>query len=435
MYALADCNNFFVSCERVFRPDLEGLPVVVLSNNDGCAIARSNEAKRLGIKMGQPMFEFRHLIESGTVTVFSSNFALYGDMSRRVQMTLSRYAPAIEVYSIDESFIDLTGFSPDTDFDRWAKALSHECRRCTGIPVSVGVSPTKTLAKIASKLCKQYPATRGGCWMYRRQDVEKVLKKFPIEDIWGIGRRYAKRFKGYFGLNTAYDLYCKDEAWISMEMGISGLRTWKELHGIPCIDFEDSPRNKKQIMISRSFASEITDLDELSSQVSMFSSMAVEKLRRQGTCCGTVTVFIMTNRFRKDGKSQFESRLVRFPVETDSTLEVNTAVMRALQAMFREGYGYKKAGVLLGDIIPTDKVQLSMFDTVDREKHARLMSTIDNINRRNGRYTIGMASQSLDGIKMNREHLSPCYTTDWNDIITIHCGHAVTPDRKGNSCH
>lgn len=176
MYALADCNNFFVSCERVFRPDLERRPVVVLSNNDGCAIARSNEAKRLGIKMGQPMFEFRPLIESGAVTVFSSNFALYGDMSRRVQQTLSRFAPAIEVYSIDESFIDLTGLSPDTDFDLWAKTVSRECRRCTGIPVSVGVSPTKTLAKIASKLCKQYPATRGGCWMHRQQDVEKVLK-------------------------------------------------------------------------------------------------------------------------------------------------------------------------------------------------------------------------------------------------------------------
>ena len=233
MYALADCNNFFVSCERVFRPDLEGRPVVVLSNNDGCAIARSNEAKRLGIKMGQPMFEFRPLIESGAVTVFSSNFALYGDMSRRVQQTLSRFAPAIEVYSIDESrfapaievysidesFIDLTGLSPDTDFDLWAKTVSRECRRCTGIPVSVGVSPTKTLAKIASKLCKQYPATRGGCWMHRQQDVEKVLKKFPIEDIWGIGRRYTKRFKGYFGMSTAWDFYTRDESWASAESG------------------------------------------------------------------------------------------------------------------------------------------------------------------------------------------------------------------------
>ena len=364
MYALADCNNFFVSCERVFRPDLEGLPVVVLSNNDGCAIARSNEAKRLGIKMGQPMFEFRHLIESGAVTVFSSNFSLYGDMSRRVQMTLSRFAPAIEVYSIDESFIDLTGLSQDTDFDLWAKTVSRECRRCTGIPVSVGVSPTKTLAKVASKLCKQYPATKGGCWMHRQQDIEKVLKKFPLEDIWGIGRRYTKRFKGYFG----------------------------------------------------------TDLDELSAQVSMFCSMAVEKLRKQGSCCGCVTVFITTNRFHTDsGRNQFESRLAQFLTPTDSTLEINTAVMHTLMDMFRKGYGYKRAGVVLGDIIPSGNVQQDIFDNTDRERHSRLMAVMDSINRREGRNTVGLASQSLDGIKMNREHLSPCYTTDWNDIITVHC--------------
>ena len=422
MFALADCNNFFVSCERVFRPDLEGRPVVVLSNNDGCAIARSNEAKRLGIKMGQPMFEFRPLIESGAVTVFSSNFALYGDMSRRVQQTLSRFAPAIEVYSIDESFIDLTGLSPDTDFDLWAKTVSRECRRCTGIPVSVGVSPTKTLAKIASKLCKQYPATKGGCWMYRQQDVEKVLKKFPIEDIWGIGRRYTKRFKGYFGMSTAWDFYTRDESWINAEMGIGGVRTWQELHGIPCISFEDTAQAKKQIMISRTFAKEITDLDELSAQVSMFCSMAVEKLRKQNSCCGNVTVFIMTNRFHRDStREQFESRMVQFPTDTDSTLEINTAVMRTTREMYRDGYGYKRAGVMLGDIIPAGKVQLSFFDNVDRERHSRLMSVMDSINRKEGRNTIGVASQSLEGIKMNREHLSPCYTTDWNDIISVNC--------------
>ena len=422
MYALADCNNFFVSCERVFRPDLEGRPVVVLSNNDGCAIARSNEAKRLGIRMGQPMFEFRHLIDSGSVTVFSSNFALYGDMSRRVQQTLSRFAPAIEVYSIDESFIDLTGLGADTDLDLWAKTVSGECRRCTGIPVSVGVAPTKTLAKIASKLCKQYPATKGGCWMHRPEDVEKVLQRFSIEDIWGIGRRYSRRFKGYFGMNTAWDFYIKDKSWVSTEMGIGGVRTWQELHGIPSISFEDSAQAKKQIMISRTFAKEITGLDELSAQVSMFCSMAVEKLRRQGSSCSNVTVFIMTNRFHRDnGLTQFESRMTQFPTATDSTLEINTAVMHVIRDMFRSGYGYKRAGVVLGDILPSDKVQLSFFDNIDRDRHSRLMSVMDSINRREGRNTVGLASQSLEGIKMNREHLSPCYTTEWNDIITVHC--------------
>ena len=258
--------------------------------------------------------------------------------------------------------------------------------------------------------------------MYRQQDVEKVLKKFPIEDIWGIGRRYSKRFKGYFGLKTAYEFYMKDEAWVNAEMGIGGVRTWQELHGIPCISFEDTVQAKKQIMISRTFAKEITDLDDLSAQVSMFCSMAVEKLRKQHSCCGNVTVFIMTNRFhRGSGRDQFESRIVQFPTSTDSTLEINTGVMRSVSEMFREGYGYKRAGVMLGDIIPSDKVQMSFFDEVDRDRHSRLMSVMDSINRREGRNTIGVASQSLAGIKMNREHLSPCYTTEWNDIITVRC--------------
>ena len=258
--------------------------------------------------------------------------------------------------------------------------------------------------------------------MHRQQDVEKVLKKFPIEDIWGIGRRYTKRFKGYFGMSTAWDFYTRDESWVNAEMGIGGVRTWQELHGIPCISFEDTAQAKKQIMISRTFAKEITDLDELSAQVSMFCSMAVEKLRKQGSCCGCVTVFITTNRFHTDnGRNQFESRLAQFLTPTDSTLEINTAVMHTLMDMFRKGYGYKRAGVVLGDIIPSGNVQQDIFDNTDRERHSRLMAVMDSINRREGRNTVGLASQSLDGIKMNREHLSPCYTTDWNDIITVHC--------------
>ena len=253
MYALADCNNFFVSCERVFRPDLEGKAVVVLSNNDGCAVSRSNEAKKLGVKMGQPLFEFKHLVQSGAVTVFSSNYVLYGDMSHRVQLVLRSAAPAIEIYSIDESFMDLTGME-HSDLDLWAKNLSAKCRKDTGIPISVGVAPTKTLAKIASKLCKQYPKTRGGCYMHHIQDIEKVLKKLPLEDIWGIGRRYSARFKNYYGLTTAYDFYMKDEAWVHSEMGITGVRTWRELHSIPSIFFEDAPQTRKQIMVSRSFS-------------------------------------------------------------------------------------------------------------------------------------------------------------------------------------
>ena len=418
MYALADCNNFFVSCERVFRPDLEGKAVVVLSNNDGCAVSRSNEAKKLGVKMGQPLFEFKHLVQSGAVTIFSSNYVLYGDMSHRVQLVLRSAAPAIEIYSIDESFMDLTGLE-HSDLDLWAKNLSAKCRKDTGIPISVGVAPTKTLAKIASKLCKQYPKTRGGCYMHHIQDIEKVLKKFPLEDIWGIGRRYSARFKNYYGLTTAYDFYMKDEAWVHSEMGIAGVRTWRELHSIPSISFEDAPQTRKQIMVSRSFSEEISDIEELSKQVSLFCSIATEKLRKQNCACQNAIVFIRTNRFKENIKQQFEGKLISFPVATESTIEINSAIIAALHHIFIPGTKYKKAGVLLTEIVPNNKVQLSFFDELDRDKHNRLMKAIDSINTKSGHTSIGVASQSFDGFKMHREHLSPCYTTDWNDILIV----------------
>lgn len=420
MYALADCNNFFVSCERVFRPDLEGKPVVVLSNNDGCAVSRSNEAKRLGIKMGQPLFEFKELVESGLVTIFSSNYVLYGEMSSRVQHVLSGAAPSIEIYSIDESFLDLNGMEHN-DLDLWAKSLSARCNTETGIPISVGVAPTKTLAKIASKLCKQYPKTNGGCFMHKPQQIEKVLKNFPIEDIWGIGRKYSSRFKNYYGLTTAYDFYMKDEPWIHSEMGITGVRTWRELHSIPSISFEDAQHNKKQIMVSRSFSEEIASIEELSKQVSLFCSIATEKLRKQHSCCNSATVFIRTNRFKNNISQQFEGKLITFPVATNSTIEINAAVIATLHQLFRPGVKYKKAGVMLTEIIPDNKVQLSFFDDLDRDKHTRLMKAIDSINTRTGHTSIGVASQSFDGFKMHRDHLSPCYTTDWNDILVVKC--------------
>lgn len=419
MYALADCNNFFVSCERVFRPDLNGKAVVVLSNNDGCAISRSNEAKKLGVNMGQPLFQFRDLVSTGKVTVFSSNFLLYGDMSRRVRYVLQSAAPAVEIYSIDECFIDLNGME-GKDLDTWAKTLSARCLRETGIPVSVGVAPTKTLAKISSKLCKQYPRLLGGCYLYRPADIAKVLKKFPLEDVWGIGRRYSSRFRN-FGILTAADFVAKGEQWARDAMGLPGYNMWQELQGIPCIGFENSPAPKKQIMVSRSFSKEVTSLEDLSQQVSMFCAMAVEKLRKQHSTCSSATVFVWTNRFRKEGNQQYEGTLVTFPVATDSTLEINSGILAALRTLFRQGYGYKRAGVCLSEISDGGTVQLSAFDSIDHEKHSRLMSTVDLINKKEGHTAVSVASQSFDGIRMNREHLSPEYTTDWEDIITVHC--------------
>lgn len=252
MYGLCDCNNFFVSCERLFRPDLEGRPVVVLSSNDGCVISRSNEAKTLGIRMGQPYFQVRGMIERHDVAVFSGNMALYGDLSRRVIGRLRELVPAAEVYSIDEAFIDFGGIATE-ELDALGHRLGRTIRRDTGIPVSIGIAPTKTLAKIASKLCKSYPRLDGCCLMHRAEDVDKVLGRFPVGDVWGIGRRHRAMLQAA-GVATARDLAQRSEAWVRGRMGITGVRTWRELRGEACIDFETAPAARQQISVSRSFA-------------------------------------------------------------------------------------------------------------------------------------------------------------------------------------
>lgn len=314
MFALADCNNFFASCERVFRPDLQGKPVIVLSNNDGCAIARSNEAKALGIKMGAPFFKIKDIVRRHNVAVFSGNMALYGDMSQRVRWVLEEFAPGIEVYSIDEAFLDLRGMK-NIDFDAYAKRISAQCWKMTSIPVSVGIAPTKTLAKIASKLCKQYPKLRGGCYMHRPQDIEKVLRKFPIEDVWGIGRRTAPKLKAR-GVNTAYEFTQMPEGVVRMMLGIGGVRTWKELRGIPCLEFEDGFEAKQSICVSRSFSSEIYEVKELQEQIANFASAMASKLRKQQSVTSEMVVFAYTNRFREDVPQIHANTLVPFITPT-----------------------------------------------------------------------------------------------------------------------
>ena len=330
MYALADCNNFFASCERVFRPDLNGKPVIVLSNNDGCAVARSNEAKALGIKMGDPYFKIKDIIERNHVAVFSSNFALYGDMSRRVQEVLRSFAPAVEQYSIDEAFLDLTGME-NVDFAAFAREVSRACWKYTSIPVSVGVAPTKTLAKIASKLCKQYPKLQGGCYMYRPQDIEKVLRKFPAKDVWGIGRRSVKKLES-MGVKTAWDYTQLPETTVRKLFALPGFRTWKELKGIPCVEFEDMVEPKQSICVSRSFAHEITTLPELTEQVATFAVSAVAKLRKQGSLAQEITVFAMTNRFKDDAPQTSGGVCVPFP---DATADHRTVVLAAVEGCRR----------------------------------------------------------------------------------------------------
>jgi DNA polymerase V len=417
MYAIADCNNFFVSCERAFRPDLEGRPVIVLSRNDGCAIARSNEAKRIGIKMGDPLFKIRELVTRHNVAVFSTNMSLYADFSRRVRAVLRESAPFIEVYSIDEAFLDLRGIE-GVDFDNFAKTLSARCRRLTCIPVSVGVAPTKTLAKIAAELCKSYPKLRGGCFMHRKEDIEKGLKRWPIEDVWGIGRRSTPRLKAV-GVNTAYDFTQLSEAYVRREMGITGLRTWRELRGTPAIEFEAGADAKQSICNSRSFSTEIYDRAELSEQVAKFAAMTAEKLRSQNSVCSHLTVFAATNRFKEGEVQQFGHICIPFAEPTDSTIDIVRTAREALNEIFVRGTGYKKAGVVASGIIPREGAIVSMFNAEHQERHHKLMQALDNINSRVGDGAVVVASAGLSQVKANSAHRSPGYTTNWNELPVV----------------
>lgn len=418
MFALADCNNFFASCERVFRPDLQGKPVIVLSNNDGCAIARSNEAKALGIKMGDPLFKIRELVKQHRVAVFSGNMALYGDMSQRVRWVLEEFAPAIEVYSIDECFLDLRGLN-NIDFDAYAKRIAAQCRKLTSIPLSVGIAPTKTLAKIASKLCKHYPKLNGGCYMHRPQDIEKVLRSFPIEEVWGIGRRLVPKLK-IRGVHTAYDFTQLSEEVVQALLGNTGVRTWKELQGVPCIEFEDGFEVRQSICVSRSFSSEIRQLQELQEQVANFASSMAGKLRRQGSVAAEMVVFAYTNRFKEDQPQAHANTLVSFLTPTADERTLVTQAVGATKTLFQEGYGYKKAGVIATKILDAKRVMHSLFeDTAAAEREQKITSALDAINATFGRGTVRLAVQGSGAIRSTSENQSPHYTTRWSDLPKV----------------
>ena len=415
MFALADCNNFFASCERVFRPELNGKPVVVLSNNDGCAVARSNEAKALGIKMGDPLFKIRDIVERGHVAVFSSNFALYGDMSRRVQEVLAGFAPSVEQYSIDEAFLDLRGMDIE-DPDAYAKEISRQCKRLTSIPVSVGIAPTKTLAKIASKLCKQYPKLQGGCYMHKPQDIEKVLRKYPVGDVWGIGRRSAAKLAG-MGVQTAWQYVSLPETSVRKLFALPGWKTWKELQGIPCIEFEDMVEPKQSICVSRSFAHEITDCELLCEQVANFAADAARTLRSQGSLALELAAFAFTNRFKDSAPQTFGSHVAVFPDGTSEHREIVSAAVASTRALYRKGFAYKKAGVVITKLIQRDDATGSLFaDEAAAESEKRLSESIDRISRSYGKGAVRFGVQGDGRIRSSREHQSPHYTTLWSDI-------------------
>lgn len=417
MFGLCDCNNFFVSCERAFDPSLEGRPVVVLSNNDGCVVSRSNEAKAIGIKMGQPLFQIRDLVNRENVKVCSSNYHLYGDMSQRVMMTLKQRVPAIEIYSIDEAFLQLDGI-PTERLKTFGEELARTVKRNTGIPVSIGISHTKTLAKVASKLCKKYPKLNNACLMHRDEDIRKVLEKFPIEDVWGIGRRQTKMFKEC-RIATAAQFRDLPEEWIDNRLNITGKRTWLELKGTPCIDFSHETADKQSITVSRSFSKELYSIDELHETITTFAGIATEKLRKQKCVAQELQVFIFTNRHREDQPQHYECGQVQFATATDSTLEIVKAATATLAKIYRKGFGYKKSGIRLSRITPATAVQGSLFDSVDRPKHKKLMAAIDRINAEMGRESVKLVSQGTLTDHTNREHLSPQYTTRWEDIMVV----------------
>lgn len=417
MYALADCNNFFVSCERVFRPDLEGKPVIVLSNNDGCAVARSNEAKALGIGMGAPYFKIKEIIERNNVAVFSGNHSLYGDMSRRIRMTLAEFAPHVEVYSIDEAFLDLRGMESE-DFDALAKRISARCKKNTGIPVSVGIAPTRTLAKIASKLCKQYPKLRGGCYMHRAEDIEKVLRKFPINNVWGVGRKMFAKLQDR-GINTAYDFTQMPQYIVQKMFGVTGLRTWRELRGESCIEIAATTDTRQSISNTRSFSQEITQREVLAEQVANFAAMTAEKLRKQRSVCGELHIFAVTNRFRDDQPQSYASTIVHFSEPTNSSRQIITAAVTAAREIFVAGYSYKKAGVTALKIQPQEGIAYDLFgNNRDREKELNLTKALDDITVKAGYNSIRFGIQGSGRIRMANEHRSPCYTTQWGEIPT-----------------
>lgn len=418
LFGLADCNNFFCSCERVFHPELRNVPVVVLSNNDGCVIARSEESKRLGLKMGDPLFQVRDLIEANQVAVFSSNHTLYGSLSNRVMSLLARYTPDLTQYSIDEAFLDLSGLGDAEHLKAYGERIAAHVRKATGIPISLGIAETKTLAKVASKYAKKYPGYRGCCMIDTAEKREKALAGFDIKDAWGIGRQLHKALT-YYGINTAADFANKKESWVRGKFNVVVLQTWKELNGISCISVEELPE-KKSICTSRSFAEQgITDLSVLEEAVANFAASCSEKLRRQKSCCRGITVFAYTSRFRMDVPHHAIHQSMVLHIPTQSSAEIIGAALHVLRSNFRQGiYAYKKAGVILWDISSQRQVQQDLFDPVDRTKQSVLMKAIDAINQKNGRNKIRVAVQGTDvrfGLK--REYLSKQYTTNINDII------------------
>ena len=448
MIGLADCNNFYCSCERVFRPDLIGKPVVVLSNNDGCVIARSEEAKALGYKMGDPFYQVKEKLEAEGVAIFSSNYTLYGSLSNRVMSMLSHYSPHIDQYSIDESFFDVdqsmaerffqdnlkendTFLNNESLLHQYGAKISADVLRAVGIPISIGIAETKTLAKIGSKFAKKYKGYHGCCLIDTDERRHKALSLFPIEDVWGIGRQISRKLD-YMGIRTAAQFADKKESWVRSHFNITTVRTWKELNGESCISIEELPQ-KKSICTSRSFAGEgISDKDVVEEAVANFAVRCAEKLRHQGSVCQGITVFAWTSRFNENVPEYTIHDSLTLPIATNAQEEIVGAALSILRAKYPKpmadsrpdctdmSFYFKKAGVILWQISPDHPRQQDLFDPIDRSKQKKLMEAIDAINRKNGYGTIRQVIQGTDcRFDLKREYMSKQFTTNIHDILKV----------------
>ncbi|MBP7205534.1 MAG: Y-family DNA polymerase [Candidatus Cloacimonetes bacterium] len=414
--ALVDCNNFYVSCERVFDPSLEGKPVAVLSNNDGCIVSRSNEVKALKIPMGAPGFKHEALIRKHGGTLLSSNYALYGDMSRRVMDVLAKFSPELEIYSIDEAFLGLNGFRI-RDLQDYGRKIRDTVHRWTGIPVSVGISRSKTLAKVANHYAKRYSGYRGCLVLLDDARIEKALRQLPVSEIWGIGRQYDK-FLRQNKIENAWQLSNAPDKFIDHYMTSVGHKTVLELQGYSCIDMDEAPAPKKSIVVSRSFGRQVSDLGELEEAVSTYITRAGEKLRSQHSVAGHLMVFLNTNRF-KEGPQYNNSAQTSLSPPTAYTADLIKTALEILRELWLPGFEFKKAGVMLSEIMDEGDVPLNLIETnyLDDERKA-LIDTIDRINRRCGRDTVFYASSGVKkDWQMKRARLSPSYTTRWSDLL------------------
>lgn len=429
MYGIVDCDNCYVSCERVFRPDLEGVPVVVLSNNDGCVVARSNEAKKMGIKAGMPYFQLEQQFPEQKIAVFSSNYELYGEMTARVVGLISEEVPAYFRYSIDECFVYLDGM--DVDLKRWGEALHKKIKQYVGMPVSIGLAPNKTLAKMASHFAKHYAGYRHCCMIDTDEKRTKALKLYPIDEVWGIGRRYAAKLES-LGCKTAYDFAQHHGDWVRQTFNnIVIYRTWQELNGADVIPNEELAK-KKSICTSRSFNGMIADYDSLRTHVANYAARCAEKLRQQQTVAGAVGVFLGTNAFREDLAQYWNFQQQSFITPTNSTITIVQTANEVLKHLYRKGYQYKKAGVIVMAIGPGTPIQHDLFDinAEQFQKLRRIDKVVDRINRMQGTETIVLGAQQYirkDGRgkadvfanAIKHDFRSPNPTTRWSDIIKL----------------